>query len=168
MAEFTLRAWKGRDASSLYKHAHNRKIADMLKDAFPYPYTYEDAKMFVSSCIEREGKDFHCMAIVAKGEAVGCISVEVGKDVYKRCAEIGFWLGEEYWGQDIMTNAVKMMVEDAFSMFDIVRIGACVFENNLGSVRTLEKAGFTLEGRLKKGVCKNGEIFDLLLFGITR
>ena len=67
MADFILRPWRMRDASSIYKYAHNRKIADMLKDAFPYPYTYEDAKAYISSCMQAQGKDRLALAIEVEG-----------------------------------------------------------------------------------------------------
>ena len=55
-----------------------------------------------------------------------------------------------------------------FANFDVCRIYSTVFEENPASVRVLEKAGFTCEGRLRKAATKDGQTFDLLLYALTR
>ncbi len=160
-----LREWRHGDEPSLVRCADNRKIWDNVRDAFPHPYTRESAREWISTGSRRERTlNF---AIVAGGEAVGGIGLIFGTDVYRRCAEIGYWLGEEYWGQGIMTETVKAVVEYALGHFDLCRIYAAVFESNNASRRVLEKAGFTLEARLKKHVTKNGKTFDELIYSLV-
>ena len=63
-----------------------------------------------------------------------------------------------------MTSAVEAVVPFAFETYGLVRIFSRVFSTNVGSARVLEKAGFTLEARLKSAVIKDGKVQDELLF----
>ncbi len=95
---------------------------------------------------------------------MGSIGVFCGRDVYRRSAEIGYWLAEPFWGQGIMSEAIRRISEEAFRRFDIVRLYAEPFAVNVGSRRALEKAGFELEGILRNSVCKNGRILDSCVY----
>jgi len=74
--------------------------------------------------------------------------------------EIGIWLGEAYWGHGLGTEAVRAMTDFAFANFDVCRVYAGVFEWNPASMRMLEKAGYALEGCLRKSVTKDGQTMD--------
>lgn len=88
--------------------------------------------------------------------------------MHRRSAEIGYWLGEPFWGRGIATAAVIAVTGYAFTRHDLVRLHAGVFEWNPASARVLEKAGYSLEGRLRKSVTKNGETIDQLLYATIR
>ena len=107
-------------------------------------------------------------AIVVDGRAAGGISVCAGGDVYRRSAELGYWLGEPFWGRGIMTAAVETMCREGFAAWDIVRIHAEAFARNAASRRVLEKAGFALEGTLRRSVYKNGEMLDSCIYALVR
>lgn len=85
----------------------------------------------------------------------------------RRSMEIGYWLGEPYWGRGIASEAVSAMTGYAFERFDVARVFAYVFEWNPASARVLEKAGYRLEGRLRKAVTKEGTTMDMLVYGFT-
>jgi RimJ/RimL family protein N-acetyltransferase len=102
------------------------------------------------------------------GEAVGGIGLEPQADVARRSAEIGYWLGEAYWGRGIATEAVRAVTDYGFAHGDLVRIYATVFEWNRASMRVLEKAGYQLEGRRRQAVTKDGQTIDDLLYAIIR
>jgi RimJ/RimL family protein N-acetyltransferase len=89
-------------------------------------------------------------------------------DIYCKNAELGYWLAEPYWGQGIITKAVKLIVEESFQTLSINRVFAVPYSNNIASHRVLEKAGFKLEARHQKKVIKNGEFFDELVYVILR
>lgn len=165
---FTLEKWSHKYMGDLAEYANNEKIASKLRDAFPYPYTKEDARGYIDLCVAADGKSCMVRAIVASDRAVGSIGVFIGKDVARKTAELGYWLAEEYWGQGIMSKAVKQLCGQAFEAFDIVRIYAEPFSNNARSARVLEKAGFVLEGRLKNSIYKNGEIADSFMYALYR
>lgn len=152
--KFELKKWNIEYIGDVAKYANNEKIARNLRNAFPFPYTYEDAEWYVKNCIEKGDISQLCRVIVVDGEAVGSIGVFVRDDVYCKTAEVGYWLGEPFWNYGIMSEAVSQLCEEAFKTFDIVRIFAEPFAYNIGSRRTLEKAGFVLESIMKKSVYK--------------
>jgi len=158
----TIRPWRLDDAQSLARHANNRKVWIALRDIFPHPYTIEDANTFLKSVINSEPVTLFC--VEANGAAVGGIGIRIGTDVHRRTAELGYWLGEEFWGGGIMTEAVGAFTDFCFQNFSLRRIYAEPFANNPASARVLEKAGFTFEGRLKNNVLKDGELLDSLLY----
>ena len=166
--EFVLRPWEKSDVESVYRYACNKKIADNLRDVFPFPYKREDAESFIEECIAREGQGQLCRAICVEGEAVGSIGVFVGSDVYRRSAEIGYWLAEPFWKKGVMSRAIAQMCQEAFARFDILRIHAEPYAHNTGSRRALEKAGFELEGTLRQSVCKNGQMYDSCLYALLK
>jgi RimJ/RimL family protein N-acetyltransferase len=168
--EFTLqrsvlRPWRHGDEPSLVRHANNRKIWENVRDHFPFPYTMPDADRWIlhaSTALHNT-----VFAIVVDGAAVGSIGLVAKEDVYKCSMELGYWLGEEYWGRGIMTEAIGCITSYGFSSFDIVRIYADVFEWNTASCKILEKNSYTFEARLKKAVIKDGKVGDVLMYART-
>ena len=162
----TLRKWCDSDIESLAKYANNYNIARYLTNAFPYPYSIEDAKAYIS--IVKAENPTKCFAIDLNGEAIGSIGIFPQADVHRKNAETGYFLAEEFWGQGIMPEAIRQIVDYGFKTFDITRIFARPYGHNLKSQRVLEKAGFTLEARFEKALFKNGEFVDELIYGIRK
>ena len=100
-------------------------------------------------------------------EAAGAIEFWPGEDVYRLNAEIGYWLGEEHWGKGIMTAVIKAMVQYIFEYFEVKRIYALPFASTTGSIRALEKAGFSKEASIKNGVIKSGRVLDYHIYSIA-
>ncbi len=161
-----LRDWKEGDEESLVYYANNKKIWDNVRDIFPHPYTMEHATWWVKEGWQKPGT--LSLAIEVDGKAVGGIGFLFKEDIYRRSVEIGYWLGEEYWGRGITTEAVNAMKEYAFANFDVCRVYACVFEWNHASMRVLDKAGFECEARLKKEITKNGVDIDEYIYSVVR
>jgi len=86
----------------------------------------------------------------------------------KKNAELGYWLGQNYWGNGIVSRAINEMVVYAFRTFDITRIYARPYSTNLKSQHLLEKNGFVLEARIEKNIFKNGEFLDELIYAVRR
>ncbi len=173
MKEFVLRGWRIEDAKSLARAADNPAIAQNLRNTFPNPYTLEDAAWFINDCISNDhvsgaGRKQLNYAIEVDGRAAGGIGVNVKEDVYEKSAELGYWLAQEYWRQNIMSRAVVRICEEAFETFDIVRIFAEPFADNAGSRGVLEKAGFTYEGMMRDGVYKGGKIHSYCMYSALR
>ncbi len=157
-----LRPWRLDDAESLAGHANNRKIWLAVRDLFPHPYTIQDAREFLQRTISEGSAMKFCIEI--DGVAVGGIGVHPGEDVHRHTATMGYWLGEEFWGRGVMTEAVTAVTDFCFENFLLRRISAEVFANNPASARVLEKAGFTFEGCLKNDVLKDRKLLDSLLY----
>lgn len=164
---YIIRNWKIEDAKSLSLHANNKDIAKNLQDGFPSPYTYEDAFRWIKM-VNTGMPDLHSYAIVVNGKAAGSIGITFKDDVYRLNAEIGYFLGEEYWNKGIMTGVIKDIVSFVFLNFETIRIYAEIFESNIASGKVLEKAGFKKEAVLKKNVIKNSLIMDSHIYAILK
>jgi [ribosomal protein S5]-alanine N-acetyltransferase len=158
----TVRPWRLDDAESIARHANNRKIWLLVRDLFPHPYTIQDAHEFLQRALSEQPEMKFCVEI--EGAAAGGIGVHLGQDVHRHTATMGYWLGEQFWGRGIMTEAVTAVTDFCFENFQLRRISAEVFSNNPASARVLEKAGFSFEGRLKNHVLKEGKLLDSLLY----
>ena len=161
-----VRDWKMDDVPSLVKYADNRKIWQNLRDGFPHPYTVSDAENFITRVNSSDPRT--AFAIATDSEAIGSIGMLPGVDVHRFTAEMGYWIAEPFWGKGIMTEAVRLFIEWAFSDFDLHRISAMPYASNIASHRVLEKAGFLLEGIIRSGAYKDGNIVDMFLYSIIR
>ena len=117
--EFGLREWKLSDAESIVPLANNEKIARNLRNTFPYPYTLDDAHLFISKSIHKNKRKLLNRAVVIDDLASGSISLLMQEDVSSKSGELGFWLGEPFWGKGIMTQAIKQVCENAFAESDV-------------------------------------------------
>ncbi len=166
--EFELRKWRHEDAEEVAVVANNANIAANLRNTFPNPYTLADAQWYVDDCIEKGDNNQITRAIVVDGKVVGSIGIFVMNDVYEKSGELGYWLGEDYWRQGIMSRAAQQLCKEAFKLFPIERIYAEPFAYNAGSRGVLEKSGFTYEGTMRNGVYKNGKILDYCMYSLLR
>jgi len=162
----TVRSWQWRDRDAIVRYANNRKVSINLRDRFPYPYTARDARDWLDVVVDQ--KPLTDFAIDVASEAVGGIGFTPQHDVERRSAEIGYWLGEPFWGRGIASEALSVVTEYAFANFDLCRLYAHVFDWNGASARVLEKAGYEFEGRLRKSVTKDGQTIDQLIYAIIR
>jgi RimJ/RimL family protein N-acetyltransferase len=161
-----LREFRRGDEPSLVRHANNRDVWINLRDSFPFPYTPSDAKSWIRMASTTALNEV--FAIDVDGFAVGGIGLRPGEDVHRLSAEIGYWLGEEYWNRGIVTDAVKAVTQYAFDTLEMERVHAEVFEWNAASMRVLEKAGFVKEGVLAKSAIKDRKVIDQILFARVR
>ena len=158
-----VRSWEARDIPSLVEQANSRKIWRNLRDHFPHPYTAADGRRFLKSV--RASTSETMFAIAVDGKAVGGIGYVPQKDVERVSAEVGYWLGEAYWGRGIATEALIAVTRYAIERNRLTRVFALPFAWNTASCRVLEKAGYTLEARLRRSAIKDGEITDQFLYG---
>lgn len=157
-----VRPWQDGDREPLVRHANNRKVWRNLKDRFPHPYTDEDARNWLA--LAQSDLDKTGFAIEVEGSCAGGIGLVPLADVHARCAHIGYWLGEPFWGRGIMTAVVGAVTDYAFAQRGFLRLEAPVFAWNPASMRVLEKCGYFREGVLRKSVFKDGEIIDSVLY----
>jgi ribosomal-protein-alanine N-acetyltransferase len=162
----TVRSWRRGDEPSLARHANNRNVWINLRDALPHPYTIDAAREWIAWATAADPETH--FAVDVNGEAVGGIGFVIQPDVHRVSAEIGFWLGEEFWGRGIMTDAVRGVSQYAFSAHSLHRLYATVFEWNPASMRVLEKAGYTREALLRKSAIKDGRVIDQVLYAKIR
>jgi RimJ/RimL family protein N-acetyltransferase len=165
LASSVVRSWTWQDRDSIVHHANNRNVWINLRDRFPHPYTSKDARNWLDMVIG--SKPETNFAIAVNDNAVGGIGFSIQPDVGYRSAEIGYWLGQEFWGRGISTEALIAVSDYAFANHDLCRLFAHVFEWNSASARVLEKAGYRFEGRLRKSVTKDKQTIDQLMYAKT-
>jgi RimJ/RimL family protein N-acetyltransferase len=161
-----LRVWRMEDIGSLVHFANNRRVWETLRDRFPHPYTSADGRRWLESCVTVDPPT--TLAISVDGLAMGGIGVQRGADVHRHTAELGYWLGEPYWGRGIATAAVTHFVPWVMSAHAIERVFANVFETNPASMRVLEKCGFEREGLLRRHILKDGRYLDQVVYARLR
>ena len=164
--DIILRPWHINDAEHLALIANNANIAKFMMNQFPHPYTLENANTFINMATLNTPKNI--LSIDLNGKAIGGIGIHLQADVYFKNAELGYWLGEDYWGKGYITKAIQLIIEYAFTNFDIERIFAKPFGSNIASQKVLEKSGFVLEAHLSKIIFKNNVYEDELIFAVRR
>ena len=164
--QITLRPWHLNDLENLVALANNKNIAQYMADVFPHPYTTEKGKTFIDFATSNPNSKI--FAIIINEKPVGSIGLHIQTDILKKNAEIGYWLGEEYWGKGIIKHAINQMVDYGFKNLDIVRIFARIYGTNIPSQKVIEKANFVLEGKFEKTIYKNNEFLDELIYAIRK
>lgn len=161
-----LRPLRAEDAPALARHANNAKVAAYLRDRFPHPYSARDAEYFFDHV---SGTREECVAAIAvQGETVGTIGLQFRTDIERCSAELGYWIGEQFWGRGIATAAVQGFTAWAMPRFHLTRIYAEVFTANAASAHVLEKSGFVRVGVLRKAAIKRGVHHDYILYDLVR
>ena len=162
-----LRPWQLDDKTLLSTIANNKRIWRNMTNRFPYQYEENDALEWIEFS-NTQPQDQRHFAIVVDDVVVGGAGFTRMTDLLTRTAEIGYWLGESCWGRGIATAALTKATASAFHDFDFVRLQAGVLDWNPGSCRVLEKAGYTLEARLKKQIYKDDAVCDQLIYALLR
>jgi ribosomal-protein-alanine N-acetyltransferase len=157
-----VRSWRVSDAESLARYANNRKIWLNLRDLFPHPYGIRDARAYLQMVLGKTPET--SFAIDVQGEAAGGVGFVLKTDVERVSAEIGYWLGEPFWGRGIVTDALAATTRHIVAAHHLTRVYAVPFAHNVASCRVLEKAGYVLEGRLRRSAIKDGAIVDQMQY----
>jgi [ribosomal protein S5]-alanine N-acetyltransferase len=160
-----VRSWTNDDLPSLVKYADNRKIWLNLRDRFPYPYTRRDGRDFIH--LARSQRPETMFAIEVDGDASGGIGFVPHTDVERVSAEIGYWLGEPFWGRGVVSEALVAVTQYAIETHNLTRVFALPYARNAASCRVLEKAGYVLEARLRRSAIKDGEIIDQMQYAFV-
>lgn len=162
-----LRHWRLGDAPALIAIGNNAAIARNLSNRYPHPYTIEFAETFLNR-VTTDPADDRQFAIEHQGALAGRIGYSFQEDVHAHTVEFGYWLGEAYWGRGIATDAIRTLVAHLWTLPQVERIEAGVFEWNPASARVLEKNGFRCEGCLRRSICKNGAYTGRFIYGLLR
>jgi RimJ/RimL family protein N-acetyltransferase len=156
-----LRPFEPADAPVVEREVSRAEVARMF--AIPHPYPAGAALEWIATT--KPGRDF---AVVAKesGELIGAIMLNLNEQ--HRRATLGYWCALSHWGRGYTTEAVRAVIGYGFEYLAVNRIYAECHGDNPASFRVLEKAGMTLEGRLRQHSFRLGRIADKLQFGILR
>lgn len=163
-----IREWRMTDSDRLAEMLNNKKILDNLRDGLPYPYTTEAAKEYISSMLSADKTKTFAFAITVNDAVIGSIGAFRCANIHSQTAELGYYIGEPYWGKGYTASAVRQICARIFESTDIIRIFAEPFAHNTASCRVLEKAGFKLEGILRRNAVKNNKVVDMKMYALVR
>ncbi|HSA72980.1 MAG TPA: GNAT family N-acetyltransferase [Nitrososphaeraceae archaeon] len=118
----------------------------------PFPYTIQDALNFIDSShrdfISLRGLNFAIEYKNNTNDSIGLVGIIGLKDLdtAKKKGNLGYWIGERYWGKGIGTESVALVINFAFSVLGLEEVWAYVYSDNKASIRVLEKNGMTNKG----------------------
>ncbi len=156
------------DAPDVQRLAGNWAIADTTLNV-PHPYEDGMAEAWISTHQAKfEAGELVVFAITLKAdsELVGAIGFQVDRSFDR--AELGYWIGEPFWGLGYCTEAATSIVEYGFAKLELFRLHAGHLERNPASGRVLQKIGMLKEGIARQHIKKWGKFEDLVLYGLLR
>lgn len=156
----TLRDYQQADIDSIHQLLNNFAVSRFLSSRIPYPYSRDDANWWVTTGSKQE----ITRVIEFNQHLAGIIGVIPGRFENRRCGELGYWLGQPFWGKGLATLAVQAMTRLIFSETVLVRLFAPIYGPNKASMRVVEKSGYLLEGIAKQAIFKDGEFFDEYIY----
>lgn len=156
---FILRPISLKDSQG-YLELHQDK--DAQRNFMSVPKNFEEARKELKGML---GKNHLAWAIVVNGDFAGFIHLELNnKPQYKHSAIIGYGINPAFRGRGLATSATKLVCNHGFSKLKLVRISGMCRTFNRASARVLEKAGFKLEGILRKNKFKDGKYLDDMIW----
>jgi len=168
-----LRPIKMSDAKDVVKNINNLNVSKCLL-VVPHPYTLKDAKWFVNHCKEKRKekpiKNYEfSITLKTDNKVIGGAGI-TNIDYEQGTADLGYWLGESYWRQGIMTEAINKLIEIAFNKLKLRRLRIPAFKSNKASNELARKLGFKYERCLRKAMKakSTGKIHDETLWGLLK
>jgi RimJ/RimL family protein N-acetyltransferase len=141
-----LRAPRLEDVKAVARLANDRRIAENTR-RIPHPYTVGDAEDFISGVNVPRGEIAFLITLHDEAIIGACgLAVQDGE-----AAELGYWLGVPFWGKGYATEAVRAVIDFAFTELDHDMLQASARVTNPASRRILEKCGFQWTG---VGLCR--------------
>lgn len=158
-----LRAYTRDDAPEIARLLNDTEMARFLM-VTPHPFVEFDARQLVQAAWRRltAGRGFDLLVTVKGGGGKPVGSVGIGLHDEGQRAELGFWIGRDYWGRGYATEAARRMVDFSTKTLGVTRLTGTVAADNKGSLAVLAKLGFTETGRGEKRVPSTGEMREVI------
>lgn len=157
-----LRPWREEDAECLYHFAKNPKIGPIA--GWPPHKSIEESLEIINTVFSKR----ETYAITIDDKAIGCVGLLFYPDTNHyweaEGVELGYWIGEEYWGQGLVVEASKEVIKHAFEDLKIDKIYASCRYDNHQSKRVLEKLGFEYYCDMKNIDYSGKEIREIAMF----
>lgn len=139
----TLRPWQETDAASLYEYAKDPAIGPIA--GWPVHTSIENSRQIIREVLS--SYETYAVTLKNNDEAIGSVGLIIGENsdlgIASDEAEVGYWLGEPFWGQGLIPEAVKELMRHAFEDLNMTTLWCGFFEDNQNSKRVAEKCGFT-------------------------
>lgn len=157
-----------RDVSRILDYANNPKIEEMTL-SFPYPYEEKDA----ISWLEKSNRGFadedhfiFAICLAQSDEFMGGIGLDINQRFNR--AELGFWIGEPFWNNGYVTEAVREVLRFGFETLELNKIYAIHLVKNPASGKVMVKNGMIKEAELKEHIKKSEEYQDVIQYRLTK
>jgi len=163
-----LRPFELSDAPDVQKLAGDFEIADTTL-LIPHPYEDGIAEEWIQSHTEKftDGREFiFAIVIYESSKLIGSIGLTVDLDHDR--AELGYWIGKQFWNKGFATEAAQAMLRFGFDELKMQRIHAHCLTRNSASTKVLQKIGMRHEGRLRNHIKKWGKLEDIEMYGILK
>jgi ribosomal-protein-alanine N-acetyltransferase len=135
----------------------------------PHPYHESDARRWVQVTQENYQQQVgyaFAIELKATGEFIGGIGLTLERRFDR--AEVGYWLGQPYWGQGLASEALAALLGFGFKKLGMNKIYATHLAENPASGRVMLKNGMVLEGELAQHTKRDGRYYDLWQYRLTR
>ena len=159
-----LRGWEVTDAEALYVQAHNPIIGKMC-GWMPHKSVAESRDIIEN--VLRSPRSFAICLL--DNTVIGSVGLllqgESRLGVGENEAEIGYWIGEDFWGKGYVTEATQKVVQYAFEQQHFSRLWAGAYKENVASQRVLEKCGFDYQCTIEDFLMPlTGERYTILVY----
>ncbi|MBK9284555.1 MAG: GNAT family N-acetyltransferase [Sphingobacteriaceae bacterium] len=162
----TLRKFEKTDLLRIVELLNNPNVSQFTSDRIPYPYTESNAEKFLEIALTSNGAQLY--AIILDGLLIGGVGIHPQELNLNRNVELGYWIGEEFWGNGYAYEAAKLAVTIAFKNHEIHKIMARTMQGNIASEKILITLGFKLEGELKEHIFKRGKFLNEKYWGLLK
>jgi RimJ/RimL family protein N-acetyltransferase len=148
------------DATPMQALCANWNVVRMTS-RMPHPYTLDDARTWLAAREARwADRTEYTFAVTQDGAFAGVIGIDLKNGEY----EIGYWLGEPWWGRGLATEAVERVIRFGFDELGLDCLKAGHFDDNPASGRVLVKCGFRYIGEdMLYSAARGGEARSLLM-----
>jgi ribosomal-protein-alanine N-acetyltransferase len=170
-----VRPYHPQDAPSMSLSGNSPAVAKYMSLMFPAPYELKHADEWIAINMAKPYQtDFGIYEKSSPEVSIGGIGLKPGVDIFGHTAELGYWIGEKYWGKGYISEVVEAFTKWSFDSFQgkdgqrLKRLWGGVLSGNVGSMRCLEKCGYAPEGIMKGHIEKHGEVMDMHVFGLTK
>jgi RimJ/RimL family protein N-acetyltransferase len=157
------------DAAELQRLAGDRQVADTTL-AIPHPYEMDHASAWIGNQRKESARGRaanFAIRLAADSPIIGCAGLR-DIDAEHLQAELGFWIGREWWGQGYAREAAAAIIRFGFESLGLNRICAHHMLRNPAAGKVLQHIGMQREGVLRQRVRKWGIYEDVVLYAILR
>lgn len=137
-----LRPWRAEDAEGLYEYAKDPRVGPIA--GWPVHTSVEDSTEIIKSVLAVS--ETYAVCLKSDDRAIGSIGLMIGSKsnigLPEDEAEIGYWIGVPFWGQGLIPEAVRTIMQYAFETLEMKKLWCGYFDGNVKSKRVQEKCGF--------------------------
>lgn len=144
-ARLRLRPFRRGDERALVAHLAAADVTRQLA-LVPHPYRMSHARAWITDCLAHPASPTNGCRFALERRADDAVIGGAAITPFSGGFELGYWLGQDYWGAGFGTEAARAVSDFGFGVLGMARLDAFVFDGNPASMRLLEKIGFRYIG----------------------